>query len=109
VPAVAEENVPQDQDRTTRATEPDLLDDPLAALETFVAYIRDSASRTEVLMAAKWAALLVQAVDAGATRQRLGWPALPFPPSATVTAADVLRWARELERADGAGRLWLPA
>ena len=81
-------------------------DDPLAFLERFAAYLRDDAAAGELLAAAGWAAVLIEAVELGSIRARLGWPARMFPPSITVAARDLAAWARELELAPG--RLIVP-
>jgi hypothetical protein len=84
----------------------DLLDDPLSYLERFAGYLRDRADRTELLMAARWAALLIEAVERGAVRERLGWPAHLFLPSVAVAAHDLAAWAQALDA--GPGSLIVP-
>ena len=69
--------------------EPDVLDDPLLFLERFAIYLRDRASKTELVMAGRWAATLIQAVELGSWRHAIAVPA-----SVAVGASDLARWAR---------------
>ena len=77
----------------TTADEPvDVLDDPLRFLEQFARYLRDRSSRAELLMAARWAATLVEAVELGAWRH-----GLPYPVPLAAFTRSLSAWARNAE------------
>jgi hypothetical protein len=75
--------------------------DPLELLDRLVTYLRDEAPAADLLAAARWASLLIQAVEIGAFRERLGWPARLFPELAAAGGRALSGWARDLERSPG--------
>jgi hypothetical protein len=84
-------------------TEPDdLLDDPLQQLQTFIAYLRERASRVELAMAGRWAGMLVEAIGQGSRRHGEF-----LPPPLTLLAEGLADWAGDIER-QPTSNLWVP-